>query len=184
MKRTAVLAAALAALLASGAIAQQPDVKVFGAQVPMRGGAFVPAGTQLECSALQSGRYWDGKEWHALYPAGTRKHANPTDEEVTCNVIAMETVGRRANVSAAAWTTIWSDRAVSRACVCDEAVEARTVGAWIDVGAAKAGRHASGNSGKSALRGMVKTLGGCDRRQAEHKRAIITASPSSLSSSH
>ena len=64
------------------------NIKVFGANVPARGGAFVPAGTKLACFAINAGRCWDGKNWHELLPAGARKYAVPTSNEVTCTVIA------------------------------------------------------------------------------------------------
>jgi len=64
------------------------NVRVFGANVPARGGAFVPAGTDLACTAIDGGRCYDGKNWHALYPAGPRKYAAPTYDEVACVVIA------------------------------------------------------------------------------------------------
>jgi hypothetical protein len=53
-------------LLSVAAHAQQPseNVRVMGANVPARGFAFVPAGTDLACVAINAGRCWDGKKWH------------------------------------------------------------------------------------------------------------------------
>jgi hypothetical protein len=77
-------------LLSVAAHAQQPseNVRVMGANVPARGFAFVPAGTDLACAAINAGRCWDGKKWHALYPSGPRQYAVPTSDEVACVVIA------------------------------------------------------------------------------------------------
>jgi hypothetical protein len=76
-------------LTASYVQAQQTsqNVRVFGANVPARGGAFVPAGTDLACMAVDAGRCRDGKKWHALYPTGPRKYSVPTSDEVACVVI-------------------------------------------------------------------------------------------------
>ena len=85
----AVTVAALLSVNLTWAIAQEhkQNIKVFGANVPARGGAFVPAGTNLACFAIDAGRCWDGKNWHPLFPTGARKYAVSTDE-VTCTVIA------------------------------------------------------------------------------------------------
>ena len=71
-------------LIVGSAYAQ--DVKVFGA-TPGRVNGFVPAGTELVCKAIDAGRCWDGRKWHALYPIGPRKYAVPTSDEVACAVI-------------------------------------------------------------------------------------------------
>ena len=64
-----------------------PKITVFGARPGLAGGAFVPAGTQLRCFAIDNGRCWDGKQWHALFPTGPRKYATPAPDEVTCIVL-------------------------------------------------------------------------------------------------
>src|SRR5260370_36895971 len=90
MKSKALMLALALPLLPVAAHPQQPseNVRVMGANVPARGGAFVPAGTDLACVAINAGRCWDGKKWHALYPSGPRQYAVPTSAEVACGVIA------------------------------------------------------------------------------------------------
>ena len=90
MKSKALMLALGLPLLPIAAQAQQSseNVRVMGANVPARGGAFVPVGSQLACVAIDAGRGWDGKKWHALYPIGPRQYAVPTSNEVACVVIA------------------------------------------------------------------------------------------------
>jgi hypothetical protein len=78
------------ALTSNSSYAQQSpqNVKIFGATVPARGYAFVPAGTDLACRAIDDGRCFDGRAWHRLFPEGPRKYAIPATNEVECIVIA------------------------------------------------------------------------------------------------
>lgn len=61
-------------------------IQVFGVN-SQRKGAFIPAGTDLACRAIDAGRCWDRKSWHVLYPSGSRKFASPASREVACIVI-------------------------------------------------------------------------------------------------
>src|SRR4051812_39908564 len=91
MWRSIIATELACALMVGSAHAQQAaqDVKVFGANVPARGGAFTPAGrTDLACTAIDAGRCYDGKTWRALYPAVPREYAVPTTDKVACVVIA------------------------------------------------------------------------------------------------
>ncbi len=78
----------LAFISSSSVRAQTENIKIFGANVPARNFAFVPAGTSLACRAIDKGRCYDGKIWHDLFPSGPRKYSIPTTEEVECIVIA------------------------------------------------------------------------------------------------
>jgi len=68
--------------------ASAEHAKIFGMTGGMMAkapGAFVPAGTDLSCMALDdSGRCFDGKTWHQLYPLGPRRYSKANGAQVSC----------------------------------------------------------------------------------------------------
>jgi hypothetical protein len=89
--RAFLYATLLTCFLAASASAE--NAKVFGIQAPPQGvdgapgGAFIPSGTNLACSALRDGQCWDGGAWHHLYPSGPRHYAHGTGAQVACVII-------------------------------------------------------------------------------------------------
>jgi hypothetical protein len=66
------------------------EFKVFGVQSAVTG-AFVPAGTDWACGVIdKSGRCWDGKMWHRLYPLGPRHYATASGAQISCRVMMMK----------------------------------------------------------------------------------------------
>ena len=68
------------------------EVTVYGLTLPaFRGGAFQPAGTNLECYGFdRDGRCWDGKAWRNVYPLGVRQYVLAKGQ-VDCMVVTKVT---------------------------------------------------------------------------------------------
>ena len=87
MRHSWVIAGIL--LIGSGTVsAQDGHVRIFGLTMsPIHGGGFKPAGTDLICTSIESGRCYDGRKWHNLFPAGRHRYAQNPPERVACAAI-------------------------------------------------------------------------------------------------